>query len=85
MSVRQRFDLAVTPTVAVTSGGIDLFVQHLDPVGRWMPVGSFVGPVELTASAIPDGYSGLSRWPGCRGSHGPDCVGGDGGHHVDHR
>ena len=77
MSVRQRFDLAVTPTVAVASGGIDLFVQHLDPVGRWMPVGSFVGPVELTASAIPDGYSAfLVAAPDCLLASPGDSAGG---------
>jgi len=67
MSVRQRFDLATTRSVSIASGGIDLFIQRVNPAGPWIPVASFSGPVELTATATPDGYAAFLVAA-------PDCV-----------
>ncbi len=56
MSVRQRVDLAQTAAVTVDRGSIDLFIQRADPAGPWVPVRTFTGPVQLTSTALPDGY-----------------------------
>lgn len=67
MSVRQRIDLAQTSSVSVSSGGIDLFIQRTDPISPWTPVDSFTGPLELTCTSLPDGYSAFLVVA-------PDCV-----------
>ena len=75
MSVRQRFDLATTRSVSIASGGIDLFIQRVNPAGPWIPVASFTGPVELTATATPDGYAAfLVAAPDCGMKYLPRAV-----------
>lgn len=66
MSTRQRIDLTSTSSTAITSGSIDLFIQKNDPIGPWVPVGSFTGPVDITATTTPEGYSAfLVAAPDC--------------------